>query len=80
MQHDPRAVATKRAALLRFLGRLGQAELNAGNAVPLVERDLGRSLDEVFASIDGTALAAASLAQVHRATLRDGSRVVVKIR
>lgn len=30
----------ERATLLRFLGRLGQAELNAGNAVPLVERDL----------------------------------------
>jgi ubiquinone biosynthesis protein len=46
---------------------------------PLVERDLGRPLDEVFASIEHEALAAASLAQVHRATLRDGSRVVVKI-
>ena len=31
---------TERKALLRFLGKLGQAELNAGNAVPLVERDL----------------------------------------
>lgn len=29
------------AVLLRFLARLGQAELAAGNAVPLVERDLG---------------------------------------
>jgi ubiquinone biosynthesis protein len=47
---------------------------------PLVERDLGRRLDEVFASIEREALAAASLAQVHRATLRDGSQVVVKIR
>lgn len=47
---------------------------------PLVERDLGRGLAEVFASIDREALAAASLAQVHRATLRDGSQVVVKIR
>jgi ubiquinone biosynthesis protein len=47
---------------------------------PLVERDLGRPLDEVFASIEREALAAASLAQVHRATLRDGSQVVVKIR
>lgn len=46
---------------------------------PLVERDLGRPLDAVFAAIEPTALAAASLAQVHRATLRDGSRVVVKI-
>jgi ubiquinone biosynthesis protein len=47
---------------------------------PLVERDLGRPLDEVFASIEREALAAASLAQVHRATLHDGSRVAVKIR
>ncbi len=47
---------------------------------PLVERDLGRPLEQAFASIDRDALAAASLAQVHRATLRDGSRVVVKIR
>jgi ubiquinone biosynthesis protein len=47
---------------------------------PLVERDLGRRLSEAFASIDREALAAASLAQVHRATLHDGSQVVVKIR
>lgn len=47
---------------------------------PLVLRDLGRPLDAVFARIDPNALAAASLAQVHRATLRDGSEVVVKIR
>lgn len=46
---------------------------------PLVERDLGRPLEEVFADIDPVALAAASLAQVHRATLRDGQAVVVKI-
>jgi len=46
---------------------------------PLVERDLGRPLGEVFASVEPEALAAASLAQVHRATLRDGSRVVIKI-
>lgn len=47
---------------------------------PLVEADLGRSLDDVFARIDPAALGAASLAQVHRATLRDGHEVVVKIR
>jgi ubiquinone biosynthesis protein len=46
---------------------------------PIVERDLGRKLDEVFASVDREALAAASLAQVHRATLRDGEDVVIKI-
>lgn len=47
---------------------------------PLVERDLGRPPEEVFARIDPEALAAASLAQVHRATLRDGREVVIKIR
>jgi ubiquinone biosynthesis protein len=47
---------------------------------PLVVRDLGRPLDRVFARIEPEALAAASLAQVHRATLHDGSEVVVKIR
>ncbi len=46
---------------------------------PIVERDLGKSLDAVFAKVDDRALAAASLAQVHRATLLDGREVVIKI-
>src|SRR5262245_16125064 len=44
-----------------------------------VERELGRPIGEVFESIDVEALAAASLSQVHRARLRDGREVVVKI-
>ena len=44
-----------------------------------VERELGKPIDEVFASIEPVALAAASLAQVHKATLKDGTPVVVKI-
>ncbi|MDO9220182.1 MAG: AarF/UbiB family protein [Thiobacillus sp.] len=36
--------------------------------------------DEVFATFDPIPLAAASIAQVHRATLKDGTPVVVKIR
>lgn len=47
--------------------------------VALVERDLGARIDDVFSSVERRALAAASLAQVHRATLRDGSEVVLKI-
>ncbi|MGI8662055.1 MAG: ABC1 kinase family protein [Acidimicrobiales bacterium] len=45
----------------------------------VVEDDFGRPLESVFASFDRVALAAASIAQVHRATLRTGEEVVVKV-
>jgi ubiquinone biosynthesis protein len=45
-----------------------------------VERCLRRPLDEVFSDFEEEAVAAASLAQVHRARLRDGDRdVSVKV-
>jgi cytochrome P450 family 110 len=45
-----------------------------------IERELGRSLEDVFSTMDEHAIAAASLAQVHRATLRDGGAdVAVKV-
>jgi ubiquinone biosynthesis protein len=50
-----------------------------GSLLPIVERDLGRKPDEVFTRLDAEALAAASLAQVHRATRHDGAEVVLKI-
>ncbi len=36
-------------------------------------------LDLLFSSIEETALAAASIAQVHRATMKDGTAVVIKV-
>ncbi len=42
--------------------------------------DLGASPEDVFAWLDRVPLAAASIAQVHRARLHDGSEVVIKVR
>jgi ubiquinone biosynthesis protein len=42
--------------------------------------EMGRPIHEVFASFDAVPLAAASIGQVHAATLLDGTEVVVKIR
>jgi predicted unusual protein kinase regulating ubiquinone biosynthesis (AarF/ABC1/UbiB family) len=45
----------------------------------LYEEYDGKPLDELFAEIEETAFAAASIGQVHRARLHDGRRVAVKI-
>jgi ubiquinone biosynthesis protein len=46
---------------------------------PLVEHELGRPVEEVFATFDFDPLAAASIGQAHRATLLSGESVVVKV-
>ncbi len=45
----------------------------------VIEDDLGRAPRAVFARWDATPLAAASIGQVHAATLHDGTEVVVKV-
>lgn len=50
------------------------AEITRG----IIESELGQPIDDIFDSFDDTPLAAASLAQVHRAVL-DGKHVVLKV-
>ena len=45
-----------------------------------LREDLGGEPEDVFARFDPEPLAAASIAQVHRAQLRDGTEVILKIR
>jgi len=46
---------------------------------PHIEAELGAKIEDVFAELDPEPLAAASIAQVHRARLRSGEEVVVKV-
>jgi ubiquinone biosynthesis protein len=48
-------------------------------AVAMIEKTFGQPLAEIFGSFEASPLAAASIAQVHAATLKNGDEVVVKV-
>ena len=48
-------------------------------AMELIEKDLNKKIDEIFSKIDKNPISAASLGQVHKATLKDGNTVAVKV-
>ncbi len=54
--------------------------LRPGVAEEIIERTFGKPVTELFTTFDTVPIAAASIAQVHAATLPDGSDVVVKVR
>jgi len=45
----------------------------------IIESEFGKKINEIFDSFEESPIGAASIGQVHRATLKDGSRVVVKV-
>lgn len=55
------------------------APFPTNQAIDQIEADLQKPLSEVFKTFDTTAIASASLAQVHGAVLPDDSEVVVKV-
>lgn len=53
--------------------------VSASEIAKVIEADLGKPPQQLFAAWDNAPLAAASLGQVHAATTRDGLEVVVKV-
>ncbi|MFP3896160.1 MAG: ABC1 kinase family protein [Anaerolineales bacterium] len=68
----------------QYIVELGKL-LDAAPPVPLeeisqtVEKELGAPMDEVFQHFEAEPIASASIGQVHRATLHDGTKVAVKV-
>ena len=52
---------------------------DSGIAIATIEKAFGLAVADIFGSFESTPLAAASIAQVHAATLKAGDEVVVKI-
>lgn len=48
-------------------------------AKEMIEKEFGKSLDEIFMSFDPEPIAAASIGQVHHARLHEGDEVAVKV-
>jgi predicted unusual protein kinase regulating ubiquinone biosynthesis (AarF/ABC1/UbiB family) len=69
------------AAARQVLGGLWDhaPAVSAGAIAGVVERDLGKAPQSLFAHWDVSPLASASLGQVHAAKLHDGTDVVVKV-
>src|SRR5439155_15047902 len=73
-QHLPGAAVRRRPPL-----HPGSRPARRGIVRAVIEADLGRPVDELFASFQDRPLSAASVAQVHGCVLPDGREAVVKV-
>ncbi|RMG81611.1 MAG: AarF/ABC1/UbiB kinase family protein, partial [Bacteroidetes bacterium] len=48
--------------------------------IGIIEKSTGRKIDELFSAFDKQPLASASIGQVHKAVLKNGEKVAVKVR
>jgi ubiquinone biosynthesis protein len=67
-----------------FIRELSKLQDNAApfdykDALAILEKELSAPIDTIFDTIDPQPIAAASIAQVYQATLKDGDRVAIKI-
>ncbi|TMI98380.1 MAG: AarF/ABC1/UbiB kinase family protein [Bacteroidetes bacterium] len=53
--------------------------LDDGEAISLIEMELGHPIEEIFLTLEKKHIASASIAQVYSAVLRTGERVAIKI-
>ena len=70
-------MSTYRDALTMLQNSAPPMDPEASKAV--IKEEFGKPVDEVFATFDDEAVAAASIGQVHRATLHSGEIVAVKV-
>ena len=76
-QREELLPATLVAELRHLQDRVGT--FPAVEARRIIAQETGKSVSELFATFDDEPMAAASMAQVHCATLPDGTRVIVKV-
>jgi predicted unusual protein kinase regulating ubiquinone biosynthesis (AarF/ABC1/UbiB family) len=76
---DPDALPEEARSVVAKLLSQAPQRMELAQVAEVVRSELGKTPDELFASFDPEPLAAASLGQVHAATLADGREVVVKV-
>src|SRR2546421_5279311 len=74
---DPDALPEEARSVVAKLLSQAPQRMELAQVVEVIRSELGKPPEELFASFEQEPMAAASLGQVHAATLQDGTEVVV---